>query len=241
MKPKLILLAITGVLIMSTADHGYSQKRIFNNPSGATTLGTGEKIQMKRTDISSATDAICAPFYIKRTFETKLDLYKEIICDYFEVEPKNEPLINKIQNELIIMDVALNYILFIDRYEHHPKIDEIINVANSKISKFILDMWGSDNYNESLSYFKMRVRQFLKAFNQDNPIKTLAKMMQFIIEKKIYFDNIPDYNKGNESEALYMIAEHWAMPVIQHFIPCQVYIGNAIPAIKEVFNRWEIE
>ncbi len=193
----------------------------------------------KKADVSSMVDAFLLTYCNQELMSKTVNQFKELISD-FEIRDDDKKAI-KIQNELFIMDIAVRYILILHHYSGNYKYNELKNELDNRIMQLMADVWGEDNLDNSCQFLIKRISQYQKAFSRDDPIKTIAKMIQFIIEKIAFFDSEQSYNETINSDSLYIAADLFAMPLITHFMPCHIQVSGLIISYKTFLNRWELE
>ncbi|MGB8991273.1 MAG: hypothetical protein WCD80_04385 [Desulfobaccales bacterium] len=196
-------------------------------------------IVKKKTDILSMVDAIFVTYYNKQLMSKIVNLHDELLNE-FEISDDDQNGI-EIKNELIIMDIVIKYIITLEHYKNYYKYNELKDKLDRKIKQLLADLWGQDNLNDLYQFLMKRCYQYQKAFSKEDPIKTIAKMVQLIIEKIAFFDSEQVYDKATNNDNLYIAADMLAMPVITHFMPCHILVGNSIITYRTFLNKWELE
>jgi hypothetical protein len=197
------------------------------------------QIKKKITDVVSMVEAFFSTYY-NQELVSKIVNQFNLLINEFEIRDDDKKVI-EIQNELFIMDISVRYILILRHYLNNNKYNELKNNLDINIKQLLVDLWGQDNSNNLYQFLTKRVSQYQNAFNQDDPVKTIAKMVQFIIEKIAFFDSEQSYNETVNSDSLYMAADIFAMPLITNFMPCYIQVSGLIISYKTFLNRWELE
>jgi RNA polymerase subunit RPABC4/transcription elongation factor Spt4 len=192
-------------------------------------------VTIKQLDILTAVNY--ALYYDAKLHNSLSERAKEFITE-FSAKNKYLPIII---NELFFMQLSLLYILFLSHFEKHRKYKAIVDEYQSRIEKLLSDLFEHDNLGDIVAFFYTRVEQFSKAYASQDPIKTIAKMLQLIIELHVCYDENNPMKEALMSENLNMTAEIYAMPSIRHFMPCFIYVSNVISAYKAMLNKWEIK
>jgi len=151
-------------------------------------------------------------------------LVENFIKDYSEGYV-DESASRLIYHEIFILDISMIYIYFLKYCQEHPAVEEITEAVNYRVETLFDDMSCPLDFK---NIFYARRIQYSQAFNSENYLQTLAKMLQFIIDKAIYSPNSDSFLKATMSDQLWVIAEQWDIPNLNPFLHCLAHIKKTL-------------
>jgi hypothetical protein len=181
--------------------------------------------------LKNQTDVIAAFEYGLKLYydQDYIDGYKKTISDfiqkYFNNKKIDELAAELISREIFVLDLSLIYIYFLKFCQAHEHLEEITEVVNGRIENLFDHMGYSFDLK---NIFHKRKRQYENAFESDNNIQAIAKMLQFIIDKILYSPEYSSYLEATMSDTLWMTAADWDPGNMNCFLECLTHIKKTI-------------
>jgi hypothetical protein len=155
--------------------------------------------------------------------------YKKSINDFINKYFNNQNIdalaAELISQEIFLLDLSLICVYFLKFCEQHQKIAAITEIINDKIESLFDDMGYSF---EIKNIFHRRKKQYGSAFASENHVQTIARMLQFIIDRITYFPVYNSYLEATMADTLWITAEEWDVSNMNCFLECLTHIKKII-------------
>lgn len=134
---------------------------------------------------------------------------------------------NQLLNVLLLSDLAITSIVYFARYEANPKQDEIVESFKELLDDYLLHAYGKEDFQETREYLVAMVTEYAEAFEAQDWLQSLSKMLQCRAESVIL--------------GLPSLGQNFAIPSIHAFMKYFVHISSFLPPLQATLNKWEIE